>query len=80
MSSGTTSVQVNEVIPYVQTGQLIGLLAGMPGAAEYEKLINSPGIAIQGMAAQSFAHIVIVLFIIFGNLAFFIKQIRDRKY
>ena len=80
MSSGTTSVQVNEVIPYVQTGQLIGLLAGMPGAAEYEKLINVPGIAIQGMAAQSFAHIVIVLFIVFGNLAFFIKQRRDRKY
>jgi len=80
MSSGTTSVQVNEVIPYVQTGQLIGLLAGMPGAAEYEKLIASPGIAIQGMAAQSFAHIVIVIFIVFGNLAFFIKQRRDRKY
>ena len=80
MSSGTTSVQVNEVIPYVQTGQLIGLLAGMPGAAEYEKLINVPGIAIQGMAAQSFAHIVIVIFIVFGNLAFFLKQRRDRKY
>ena len=55
-------------------------MAGMPGAAEYEKLINVPGIAIQGMAAQSFAHIVIVLFIVFGNLAFFLKQRRDRKY
>ena len=80
MSSGTTSVQVNEVIPYVRSGQLIGLLAGMPGAAEYEKLVESPGIAIKGMAAQSFAHIVIVVFIIFGNIAFFLKQKKERKY
>tara|TARA_B100000123_G_scaffold146473_1_gene108180 strand:- start:40 stop:891 length:852 start_codon:yes stop_codon:yes gene_type:complete len=80
MSSGTTSVQVNEVIPYVRSGQLIGLLAGMPGAAEYEKLVESPGIAIKGMAAQSFAHIVIVVFIIFGNIAYFLKQKKGKKY
>ena len=56
------------------------MLAGMPGAAEYEKLIGTPGIAIQGMAAQSFAHLVIVLFIVLGNLAYFITERRERKY
>ncbi|HIF29992.1 MAG TPA: hypothetical protein EYQ76_04035 [Candidatus Marinimicrobia bacterium] len=80
LSSGTTSIQVNEVMPYVQSGQIRGILAGMPGAAEYEKLIGTPGIAIQGMAAQSFAHLVIVLFIILGNLAYFITERRGRKY
>ena len=40
LSSGTTSIQVNEVMPYVQSGQIKGVLAGMPGAAEYEKLIG----------------------------------------
>ena len=80
LSSGTTSIQVNEVMPYVQSGQVKGILAGMPGAAEYEKLIGTPGIAIQGMAAQSFAHLVIVLFIVLGNLAYFITQRRERKY
>ena len=80
LSSGTTSIQVNEVMPYVQSGQVKGILAGMPGAAEYEKLIGTPGIAIQGMAAQSFAHLVIVLFIILGNLAYFITERRERKY
>ena len=80
LSSGTTSIQVNEVMPYVQSGQVKGILAGMPGAAEYESLIGTPGIAIQGMAAQSFAHLVIVLFIILGNLAYFITERRERKY
>ena len=80
LSSGTTSIQVNEVMPYVQSGQVRGILAGMPGAAEYEKLIGTPGIAIKGMAAQSFAHLVIVFFIILGNLAYFITERRERKY
>jgi hypothetical protein len=80
LSSGTTSIQVNEVMPYVNSGQVRGILAGMPGAAEYEKLIGTPGIAIQGMAAQSFAHLVIVLFIVLGNLAYFITERRERKY
>ena len=80
LSSGTTSIQVNEVMPYVQSGQVRGILAGMPGAAEYEKLIGTPGIAIKGMAAQSFAHLVIVFFIVLGNLAYFITERRERKY
>ena len=80
LSSGTTSIQVNEVMPYVKNEQLKGILAGMPGAAEYEALIGIRGIATNGMAAQSYGHIVIVLFIILGNLAYFITQRRERKY
>ena len=80
MSTGVTSIQVNEVMPYVQSGQVKGLLAGMPGAAEYEKLVGVPGIGTSGMDAQSIAHLVIVLFIIFGNVAFFIERQRQKKY
>ncbi|NQV37535.1 MAG: hypothetical protein HQ509_05970 [Candidatus Marinimicrobia bacterium] len=80
MSTGTTSIQVNEVMPYVQSGQINGILAGMPGAAEYEKLIDRPGIGTSGMDAQSVAHLVIVLFIIFGNISFFLERQRSKKY
>jgi len=80
MSTGVTSIQVNEVMPYVQSGQVKGILAGMPGAAEYEKLVGIPGIGTSGMDAQSVAHVVIVLFIIFGNVAFFIERQRQKKY
>ncbi len=80
MSSGVTSIQVNEVMPYVQSGQIKGLLAGMPGAAEYEALIGQKGLATSGMDAQSIAHLVIVLFIILGNAAYFIERKRSKKY
>jgi len=80
MSSGVTSIQVNEVMPYVQSGQMKGVLAGMPGAAEYEALIGQKGIATSGMDAQSVAHLVIVLFIILGNAAYFIERKRSKKY
>jgi len=80
MSSGVTSIQVNEVMPYVQAGQMKGVLAGMPGSAEYEALIGQKGSATSGMDAQSVAHLVIVLFIILGNAAYFIERKRFRKY
>lgn len=79
MSTGTTSIQVNEMMPYVLGGQINGILAGMPGAAEYEALIEEPGIATSGMDAQSVAHFVIVLFIFFGNLGYFIDRKRKKK-
>ena len=80
MASGVTSIQVNEVKPYVQAGQMVGVFAGMPGAAEYEALIDQKGSATSGMDAQSVAHLVIVLFIILGNVSFFIERNRSKKY
>ena len=80
MSTGTTSIQVNEVMPYVQSGQIKGILGGMPGAAEYESLIGQAGIGTSGMDAQSVAHVVIVAFIIFGNISFFVERRRSKKY
>ena len=80
MATGVTSIQVNEVMPYVQAGQMVGVLAGMPGAAEYEALIGQKGTATSGMDAQSVAHLVIVLFIVLGNVAYFIERNRAKKY
>jgi len=80
MATGVTSIQVNEVMPYVQAGQMVGVLAGMPGAAEYEALIGQKGSATSGMDAQSVAHLVIVLFIVLGNVSYFIERNRAKKY
>ena len=87
MCSGCTSVQVTEVLPYIENGQVNGVLAGMPGAAEYEQLIrveftdmdNSSAMALKGMPAQSIAHIVIVLAIALGNITYFIQKNRTKK-
>jgi len=84
MSTGCTSIQVTDVIPYVENDQIKGILSGMPGAAEYEQLVQdalnergisvSPGKASINMAAQSMAHVIIVLLIILGNITYYLTR------
>ncbi len=71
---GSTAVQAPAFYPYLQAGQLVGLVGGMKGAAEYEQLVKLPGLATAGMDAQSLAHAVIVFSIIFGNVIFLLKK------
>lgn len=68
MVAGVTAVSAPEYYPYLQTGQLTGLLGGMAGAAEYETLVKQPGLATKGMDAQSLAHVFVALMILLGNL------------
>jgi hypothetical protein len=79
MVAGVTAVSAPEYYPYLQAGQLQGLLGGMAGAAEYETLVNAPGLATRGMDAQSLAHIFIALMIILGNLAALPTRTEGRK-
>ncbi|MDZ4121659.1 MAG: hypothetical protein U1C33_04520, partial [Candidatus Cloacimonadaceae bacterium] len=37
---GITAVMAADLYPFLQSGQLIGMLAGLKGAAEYEKLVD----------------------------------------
>ena len=84
MSTGCTSIQVTDIIPYVENDQIKGILSGMPGAAEYEQLVQgaleergvavTPGKASINMAAQSMAHVVIVLLIILGNITYYLTR------
>ena len=66
-----TLISAPEYFPYVQSGQLSGLLGGLAGAAEYEEMIDRPGWGVTGMAAQSLAHVTIVLLIVLGNFVYF---------
>lgn len=67
MVAGLTGVMAPEFFPYLQSGQVRGMLGGMAGAAEYETLLKHPGTATKGMDAQSLAHLFIVLLILLGN-------------
>ena len=69
--SGCTAVSAPEFYPYYQTGQLKGLLGGMKGAAEYEKLVGVMGLGTRGMDAQSVSHLIVFAFILIGNIAYF---------
>lgn len=69
VSGGCTAVSTPGFLPYVNDqNQLYGLLGGLKGAAEYESMIDVKGTATSGMDAQSVAHMLIIAFIIMGNL------------
>ncbi|MEP7028093.1 MAG: hypothetical protein ABI960_05815 [Candidatus Eisenbacteria bacterium] len=74
MVSGSTAVQAPELYPYLQSGQIIGLLGGMAGAAEYEKTTGVTGPATKGMDAQSSAHVFIMILILIGNVIYFSRR------
>jgi hypothetical protein len=69
LSLACTAVMAPEQYPYLATDQLMGLLTGMRGAAEYEKLLGTEGRAMRMMGGQSFAHLYLFLLIGLGNVA-----------
>lgn len=109
VAAGITAVMAADNYPYLQSGQLIGMLSGLKGAAEYEKLLDvfathkdengNPApreyskeivkeswvklsdienrtykTARIGMNAQTVAHIMIIVFIILGNIGYFLSK------
>jgi len=58
--------------------QLLGLMTGLVGAAEYEQLSGEAGSAMAGMDSQSLVHIAIILLILVGNVAYFAGRLRGR--
>ncbi|MEK7329479.1 MAG: hypothetical protein AAB113_01620 [Candidatus Eisenbacteria bacterium] len=74
MVAGVTAVSAPEYYPYLQSGQLQGLLGGMAGAAEYEKARGEKGTATKGMDAQSLAHVFVALCIVLGNVVQWVKR------
>ena len=69
---GCTAVMAPDLYPYLQSGQATGMMGGLAGAAEYETLIKKTGKAAAGMGAQSFVHLIIIAFIILGNVMYFL--------
>lgn len=64
--------------PYYRSGQLKGLLSGLVGAAEYERVNQHPGVALSRMLPQAAAHLVIALFILLGNFAHLVERLGGR--
>lgn len=76
--TGCTAVSVTEFYPYYRSGQIKGLINGLAGAAEYEKLVDAPARGMRGMDPQSMAHLVIIGFIILGNIILFIEKRKQK--
>lgn len=63
-----TMTVLPETTPYYASGQFIGLVPGLRGAAEYEKLMGSLGFGTKSMDMLSMSHILILGLMVIGNL------------
>jgi hypothetical protein len=85
VGAGQTAVMAPENYPFLQTGQLVGQLGGMKGAAEYEQLIADAGyypkrdMASRAMNAVSFSHLMIIALIVLGNVGYFAGRRREGR-
>lgn len=87
VGGGCTAVSAPQLYPYYPN-QLVGLMGGIKGAAEYESHIvenypehfdDRPTPGMNMMVAQMVAHIVIMFFIVFGNVMYFLFRSRQRR-
>jgi len=89
---GPTAVGAPKYYAYLNAGQLVGMLSGMKGAAEYEKLLAAryPELArfygstraftaTKGMDAQTVIHVIIIVFILIGNVAYMSRRAAQRR-
>jgi len=82
---GVAAVVAPQLYPYYPR-QVIGILGGIKGAAEYESELvdthpefadmDKPGLRMMG--PQTLAHMVIMAFIVIGNIAFFRGRRRSK--
>ncbi len=77
LGAGLTAVMAPKYYPFLQTGQISGMMSGMKGAAEYENLLlkngysRDTGKAETGMNSQTLIHLLIIILIIIGNVGYF---------
>ncbi len=67
------------VQPFVGSKQVVGMISGQNQAAQYELLIKRPGSAVAALDAQSGAHVVIMIYIVLGNLVYWPMRIMSKK-
>lgn len=70
VGGGATGVMTPRYYPFLQTGQMVGFLGSMKGAAEYEMLVGCRGTATAGMVVQSLAHFLIIGLVVLGNVLY----------
>jgi hypothetical protein len=74
MGLAPTAVMAPEAFNYLDSGQLIGMLTGLQGAIEYEQMLGAFGRATRASNSLSFAHLLIIFFILLGNVAMILER------
>jgi len=71
---GCLSMMTTSIKPYYDSGQMLGLMDGIKGAADLEFLTGHPGDAIISSDILSFTQTLVLIFIVIGNVAFWMQK------
>ena len=80
-----TAVDATNYFPFLQTGQVKGLIAGGRAGAEYEGILRKRGImnrvgdATRALGSQSLSLLVIMVFILIGNIGYFAARHKEGR-
>ncbi|MBP5627817.1 hypothetical protein J6X96_06605 [bacterium] len=75
---GGGAIGASDYYPFLQSGQICGLLPGLRGAAEYESALKCPDIGSKRMWSQLYTHAFAIFLIILGNIEFFFSAKRRK--
>ena len=75
---GGGAIGASDYYPFLQSGQICGLLPGLRGAAEYESALKCPDIGSKRMWSQLYTHAFAIFLIILGNIEYFFSTKRRK--
>jgi hypothetical protein len=70
----TSTVSAPQNMVFLQSKNIVGLLAGVNGAAELEALTGKPGAAIASMDALTAGHLLVIVFLVLGNIGYLYER------
>jgi len=74
LAAGMSMNMMTMAMAYVQAGQVVGIIPGLQGAAEYEQLTGKFGFATVAMDSQSLAYLLYIGAILLGNVYYFTQK------
>ena len=69
-----TAVMAPTYYPYLDSGQLSGMLTGVKGAGDYEYLIGTQGFGTRATGALSLVYGLLIVLIILGNVGYYVTR------
>jgi len=79
MNSFVLGIFFGDAVNYYNAGITVGILSGLPGAAQYQFLRGTPGLAVAAMDALSASQIFLIGLLIITNAAYIYDQNNRRR-
>jgi len=76
---GIAAINSTTTYSYIDSKQIVGMLVGARGGAEYEVLVDRAGRGVQIIMAQSFGHLLIVALVVMANIAALAQRRAERR-